>query len=134
MSAGCPRKARDFPGDRNGIETRLQCIGNRTAQGTNRPNTGLSSRYRVVKHGASNGGLHLDAFLGYSLKWVNLLFATAPWKALCFGLSALISLNFFLLQLSSKCQDTVLAWFTGHVNRTFAQSYPQKLWGKQHCV
>jgi hypothetical protein len=76
----------------------------------------------------------LEAFLGYSSKGANKAFATTPWKALCFGLSALISLGFFLLQLSSKCQNTVLAWFAGRVTRTFTQSYPQKLWGKPRDV
>jgi hypothetical protein len=48
------------------------------------------------------------------------------------GLSTLISLGIFLLQLSSKCQDPVLARFADRVTQTFAQSYPQKLWGKRH--
>jgi hypothetical protein len=85
----------------------------------------------VVKHSGIPARLHFEAFQGYSLIWDRPMPAPTPWIASCLGLSALISLGFFLLQLSSKCQNAVLAWFAGRVTRTFAQSYPQKLWGKR---
>jgi hypothetical protein len=43
------------------------------------------------------------------------------------GLSGLISFGFFLLQLSSKCQNAEPAGLGVWLKQTCAQSYPQKL-------
>jgi hypothetical protein len=132
VATGSARKATDFPCHGDRVEARLQRIGNGATQGAHGPDARLRGLRCSIKHSASFAHLHLEAFHSYSSNGNARWRQADPWTALRVGLSALISLGFFLLQLSSKCQDAVLAWFAGRVTWTFAQSYPQKLWGKRH--
>jgi hypothetical protein len=81
----------------------------------------------MFNHAGKAQCLHLDATQRSTLPGPARKAHSAPWTAMDLGLSGLISFGFFLLQLSSKCQNAELAGPGAWLKQTCAQSYPQKL-------